>query len=73
MQASSGSQAASDHGVNNRYAHNHSVSADVVSVALSTAFDTLHEKALYHKMGFVSGDSAQVQPNGSVLSAMKVG
>lgn len=39
----------------------------------STVFDTLHEKALYHKIGFVSGDSAQLQPNGSVLSAMKVG
>lgn len=38
--------------------HNRSVSTDIVSVTLSTVFNTLQETALYHKSDFVSDNSA---------------
>lgn len=56
--------------VNYQYTHNHSVFIQSFCFSLSV---TVFNKLLYHKIGFVLDNFAQVSTNVSVLSMFKMG
>lgn len=59
-------------GVSNRYAAHRSASTGR-SVTPGTVFNALQAQALYHEIGFGSGDSARPQADVSVLGSLQVG